>query len=155
MPTTAPYRIRPAAPADLPAVAEIERTVFSDPWPAHAFRPLLGPLAWVAVRADDALAGYVFARSAADEGEILNLAVGPADRRTGLGRALVERVFAELARVGAVRVFLEVRASNQGGQAFYQRLGFTPVGKRRAYYTRPREDALVLMCEIGPSTELA
>ena len=155
MPTDVPYRIRPATAADLGAVAEIERAVFSDPWPASAFGPLLGPCAWAALHADGTLAGYVFARHAADEGEILNLAVHPAHRRTGVGRALVAHVFAELRRAGVERVFLEVRESNQTGRAFYGRLGFQPIGKRRGYYTRPREDALVLVCEIGPSSGLA
>jgi ribosomal-protein-alanine N-acetyltransferase len=149
MPTDVPYQIRPANAADLGAIAEIERAVFTDPWAAPAFRPLLGPGAWVAVRVVE-LAGYVFARHTLDEGEILNLAVHPRHRRAGVGRALVERVFAELGRAGVARVFLEVRESNQEGRAFYARLGFIPVGRRRGYYVQPREDALVLACEIGP-----
>ncbi len=149
MPTDVPYRIRPATAADLGAVAEIERAVFSDPWPAAAFRSLLTPFAWVAVHTDGTLAGYVFAHHALDEGEILNLAVHPAHRRAGVGRALVERVFAALAGGGVARVYLEVRESNQAGRAFYGRLGFRPVGRRPGYYARPREDALVLACEIG------
>jgi ribosomal-protein-alanine N-acetyltransferase len=135
MPTDVRYRIRLAGAADLGAIAEIERAVFTDPWPATAFRPLLGPGAWVAA-GGDGLAGYVFARHALDEGEILNLAVHPEHRRAGVGRALVERVFAELGRAGVARVF-------------------TPVGRRRGYYAQPREDALVLACEIGPSFGLA
>lgn len=154
MPTDVRYQIRPASAADLGAIAEIERAVFTDPWPATAFRPLLGTGAWVAVDAAE-LAGYVFARHALDEGEILNLAVHPRHRRAGVGQALVERVFAELGRNGVARVFLEVRESNQAGRAFYTQLGFTPVGRRRGYYVQPREDALVLACEIGPSYGLA
>jgi len=131
--------------------------VFSDPWPASAFGPLLGPFAWVAADAGGGggLAGYVLAHHALDEGEILNLAVPSAYRRAGVGRALVEKVLAELAQVGVVRVYLEVRESNQSGRAFYGALGFTPVGKRRGYYARPREDALVLVYEIGASRGLA
>ena len=149
MPTDVPYRIRPVTAADLGAIAEIERAVFSDPWPASAFGPLLGPRAWAAVLADGTLAGYVFAHAASDEGEILNLAVHPAHQRAGVGRALVARVFDELSQTGVARVFLEVRESNQVGRAFYGRLGFKENSKRRGYYARPREDALVLVCEIG------
>ena len=155
MPTDVPYPIRPVTTADLGAIAEIERAVFSDPWPASAFRSLLGPFAWVAADARDAPAGYVFAHHTLDEGEILNLAVHPAHRRAGVGRALMEHVFDELGRNGVARVFLEVRESNQAGRVFYERLGFTPVGRRRGYYARPREDALVLVCEIGVSRGLA
>jgi [ribosomal protein S18]-alanine N-acetyltransferase len=157
MPTDARLRIRPATAADLGAIAEIERAVFSDPWPAGAFGPLLGPFAWVAADASGGggLAGYVFAHHALEEGEILNLAVPPAYRRSGVGRALMEHVVGELAHVGVARVYLEVRESNQAGRAFYAALGFRPVGKRRGYYARPREDALVLVREIGASRGLA
>lgn len=151
MPTDAPYRIRQAAPADLSAVAEIERRVFSDPWPESGFRALLGPLGLVAVTPAGEVAGYVFARQALDEAEILNVAVRPERRRAGIGRSLVEAILAALSAGGARRVYLEVRESNLAAQAFYGRLGFGQVGRRRGYYARPREDALILASEIGPS----
>ncbi len=102
----------------------------------------------MAVSPDGTVAGYIFALRAADEGEILNLAVHPGHERRGLGSALVHRVFGDLEQGGAKRVFLEVRESNAAAQAFYHRLGFRPVGRREGYYTHPREDALVLVCEI-------
>ena len=93
----APFRIRPAQPADVPAVAEIERAVFSDPWSANDFRECLAAETpfLVASRGPD-VAGYAVAHFAADEGEILNLGVATAQRRGGVGRALVERLLEEL-----------------------------------------------------------
>jgi ribosomal-protein-alanine N-acetyltransferase len=122
--------------------------VFPDPWPESGFRELLGPYTRVAVTGGEAVAAYLVARCVADEAEILNLAVHPDHRRRGLGTALIQAVLPDLGRAGAEQVFLEVRASNVGAQAFYQRLGFGHRGRRRAYYSSPREDALILALEI-------
>lgn len=92
--------------------------------------------------------GYLFAHHATDEGEILNLAIHPAHGRRGLGTALVRTVLGDLQAGGVARVFLEVRESNRPARAFYQGLGFKAVSRRPGYYSRPREDALVLMYEI-------
>ena len=94
------------------------------------------------------IVGYVIAQDAADEAEILNLAVAPARHRGGIGRALVERALATLARRGVRRVFLEVRESNSAARALYAALGFQEVGRRSRYYRRPVEDAIVLRAAI-------
>lgn len=90
------------------------------------------------------MAGYVVALDAADEGEILNLAVAPAGRRRGLGRALVEEILEVLAGRGVRSVYLEVRESNAPARALYAAHGFREVGRRSHYYRRPVEDAIVL-----------
>ena len=90
------------------------------------------------------MAGYVVALDAADEGEILNLAVAPAGRRHGLGRALVQDILDTLAERGVRHVFLEVRESNAPARALYAAHGFKEVGRRKQYYRRPVEDAIVL-----------
>lgn len=94
-------------------------------------------------------AGYLLARHAADEGEILNLGVAPAARRRGIGRALVREGLNALAALGATRVFLEVRESNAAARALYAEFGFGEVGRRRGYYRRPTEDAIVLRAAIS------
>jgi ribosomal-protein-alanine N-acetyltransferase len=99
--------------------------------------------------ADGQTAGYVLARHAADEAEILNLGVAPAARRRGVGRALVREGLAALAARGAVQVFLEVRDSNAAARALYAEFGFGEVGRRRGYYRRPVEDAIVLRAAIS------
>lgn len=84
------------------------------------------------------------ALEAADEGEILNLAVSPAGRRHGLGRALVEQAVATLRERGVGQIYLEVRESNAPARALYAARGFKEVGRRKQYYRRPVEDAIVL-----------
>jgi ribosomal-protein-alanine N-acetyltransferase len=95
------------------------------------------------------LAGYGVCRRAADEGEILNLAVAAGARRHGAGRALARTMVAWLEGQGVRRVFLEVRRSNAPAIALYQALGFRITGTRRGYYAGPREDALVMELELA------
>jgi ribosomal-protein-alanine N-acetyltransferase len=79
-----------------------------------------------------------------DELHINNLAIAPARRGGGAGTALLREVLREGARLGARRATLEVRRSNEAARRLYERLGFSVAGVRRAYYSSPVEDALVL-----------
>ncbi len=87
--------------------------------------------------------GFVLVRVAADEAEILTLAVIPAARRRGLGAALMRAAMADARAAGAAAMFLEVAESNAAARALYGGLGFAPVGRRPRYYENG-EDALVL-----------
>jgi ribosomal-protein-alanine N-acetyltransferase len=82
-----------------------------------------------------------------DELHINNLAVAPSYRRSGVATALLTRVLDDGAQLGAVRATLEVRRSNDTARLLYERLGFSVVGVRQGYYTRPVEDAIVLRRE--------
>jgi ribosomal-protein-alanine N-acetyltransferase len=128
----------------------MEREIFSDPWSASAFRDLEAAL-FVVAEADAKVVGYLVGRTAADEGEILNLAVGSGHRGKGVGRALVDHALSTFREHGVGMVYLEVRDSNGVAQRFYQGVGFKEVGRRRGYYDRPREDARILALEIGPA----
>lgn len=103
---------------------------------------------FVAVDERGGVTGYVVAHFGADEGEILNLAVAPAERRRGTGRALVERVMVALREAGVRSVFLEVREANTAARRLYESVGFKPVGLRPNYYRRPTEAAVVLRAAI-------
>jgi len=97
---------------------------------------------------DDHVLGYIIAHHAVDEAEILNLGVGPEERRRGIGRALVEAMLVALREHGITAVFLEVRESNSVAQHLYALLGFVQVGRRRRYYRLPAEDAVILRAAI-------
>jgi ribosomal-protein-alanine N-acetyltransferase len=97
----------------------------------------------------DGPVGYIVARRVLDEGEILNLGVALPVRRRGVGRALVHRVLTTWAAAGVSAVFLEVRESNLPAQRLYEAFGFQEVGRRRRYYQRPVEDAVVLRAAIS------
>jgi len=118
-------------------------------WSAHDVLHLSrsGTRIWVAQERGQ-IVGAAALRSAGDEAEIINLGVYPTSRRRGFGRELLNAAISDARHAGAVRVFLEVRESNHGAQAFYRRLGFDEIGRRRAYYRDPAEDALVLSLSV-------
>lgn len=93
---------------------------------------------------DSEIVGIIVVRTVACEAEILNLAILPASRRRGLASGLVWAALSGARSAGARRAFLEVRESNVGARTFYSRMGFAEVGRRRAYYSAPMEDALIL-----------
>lgn len=77
--------------------------------------------------------GFVISRHVADEEELLLIAVHPKARSRGVGRALIEMLFANAAERGAARVFLEMRSNNPAEQ-LYRQAGFEPIGRRKDYY---------------------
>jgi ribosomal-protein-alanine N-acetyltransferase len=149
-----PFLLEWASEADLDAILEIERASFSHPWSERGFRaemadrPSGGVLAlrapYAASDPGRGILAYCVFRVAADEMHVHDLAVHPARRSRGLGRKLMLLAIGAAARRGARKAILEVRAGNQAAIALYRSLGFQPVLRRRDYYERPREDALVL-----------
>jgi ribosomal-protein-alanine N-acetyltransferase len=116
---------------DTARLAALHKTSFPDPWDASAIEKLLaGP----GVFAFFTLDGFVLARVAGGEAEILTLAVAPPARGQGLGRALLQAAATHAAADGAENIFLEVGADNPAALALYASLGFARVGRRRAYY---------------------
>jgi ribosomal-protein-alanine N-acetyltransferase len=97
----------------------------------------------VAVR-DDEVLGYSIAWQIADEAELANLAVAPAARGAGIGRALLDDLLQAIETRGGATVYLEVRESNEAAKALYRSRGFEEVGRRKGYYNRPPEDAVIL-----------
>jgi [ribosomal protein S18]-alanine N-acetyltransferase len=138
--------IRDATPDDLDAVVAIERASFGDPWSEASFRSLLRAETTrfrVATR-EGVVTGYAIASRIGDEAELANLAVAPAARRAGLGARLLDDLLATTDAEPAATVYLEVRAGNEPAQALYRSRGFTAVGRRKGYYSRPAEDAVVM-----------
>lgn len=147
-----PWAVRPLVPADVPRIAAIERAAFSDPWPMAAFSDLLAQphVRSCAVEGPDGqLVGYAFASVAADQGEILNLAVNPDARRLGFGHRLLEALIAMFRSEGVTAVYLEVRESNTEAIRLYQSAGFGRTSMRRAYYRNPTEDALTMGLDLA------
>jgi len=89
------------------------------------------------------LRGFVLARVAADEAEILTIAVDPNLRGKGVGHALLAENLRQAARAGARAMFLEVDKENASALALYRRLGFVKVSERTGYYRRDFEQPAV------------
>jgi ribosomal-protein-alanine N-acetyltransferase len=102
--------------------------------------------AWTA-EVEGLVAGILIGRAAADEFEILNLAVAKAHRRQGVATRLVAAALESARKAGAAKTYLEVRASNEGGIALYSKLGFRISGRRAKYYRDPEEDAVLLVLD--------
>jgi ribosomal-protein-alanine N-acetyltransferase len=101
-------------------------------------------IGWAA-ELDGGVAGILVGRVAADEFEILNLAVGKSFRRRGVATQLVSAALGYARTAGARQAYLEVRASNEGGIAFYTGMGFRVCGRRPSYYRNPAEDGVLLV----------
>lgn len=147
-----PSRVRPAWPADAPVLAVLERRCFADAWSDEAFRTLLRQpeATGVVAEAQGEIVGYGLARAVAGSAEILNLAVAPEHRRTGVAHRLLRALLTQLVHRKATEVYLEVRESNEAALGLYGRYRFEPVGRRADYYRLPQEDALVLRRELEP-----
>lgn len=149
----AAVQLRRAAPADLAAVLAIEHAVFSDPWAPSSFSTEFDdPCTWfhVALDGDGEVVGYAMARFVAEQGEVMNIAVAPARRGAGIGGVLLDGAIEAAVAAGCEAIWLEVRVSNAAARALYERRGFTLVGRRRGYYRKPVEDALVLRRSLSP-----
>jgi ribosomal-protein-alanine N-acetyltransferase len=149
--TARPVFLDRAAPADVPALVSLERASFTTAWTEADLRGAVD-----ATRGSETLVLRAPAEGAArivgccswqlvlDEMHLHNVAIAPAERGRGLGRALVRAALQAAARRGARVAFLEVRPSNVPAVKLYAALGFTHLSVRRDYYAHPREDALVL-----------
>ena len=92
----------------------------------------------------DTLVGYIGVQTVLDEGYINNVAVRPEYRRRGIAAALISLLAERAQAIGLAFMTLEVRESNVPAIALYEKLGFTTVGKRKNYYEKPREDAILM-----------
>ncbi|HEV7747302.1 MAG TPA: ribosomal protein S18-alanine N-acetyltransferase [Pyrinomonadaceae bacterium] len=94
------------------------------------------------------VAGYIVARMGADELHINNVAVREPYRRSGIGRALLDRILTEGKRSAVPCAFLELRAGNAAALALYEECGFRVTARRGRYYSEPVEDALVMIVQL-------
>ncbi len=117
-------------------LAALHATSFPQSWSAEEFASLLrqpGVASWIVSDGREP-SGFILIRAAADEAEILTLAVTPEHRRKGYAGALLHEAFAALSPGIVQQMFLEVAADNTGALALYERHGFTVCGRRSGYY---------------------
>ena len=135
---------------DAPAIADLEKQCFSDPWSEKSIASeATNPLSyWLVAEIDGNIAGYVGSQTVLDAADMMNIAVSPVYRRQGIGQALVNALTDYLQHNGVIALLLEVRVSNIQAIALYDKLGFKQVGRRPKYYHNPREDALILRKEL-------
>lgn len=143
----ASFRVRGAGPLDLERILAVERASFSAPWSLASFQALLDRedvFLLVLETEEGRRVGHGVLWWVHEEGEVANLAVDPEWRGRGGGGRILDALLGRARTVGVERVFLEVRVSNRAAASLYASRGFRPIGFRRNYYTRPREDARVM-----------
>lgn len=140
-------QIIPMTKEHLPAVAALEKICFpADPWSEELFQAALdnpGASILLAEGEDGSLLGYAVLSVVLDEGSLDNIAVAPDARRRGVAGALLS-VLTGFGRENLALLTLEVRASNAPAIALYEKHGFAAVGRRKNYYSAPREDAVLM-----------
>ena len=144
-----------ARPRDAAALAAVHAYSFQVGWTEPEFERMLSDDSVIAhiARADGgrgAVVGFLLSRIAADEAEILTVAVAPVQRGQGLAEQLLHHHLGRLAALGIVQVFLEVGEDNRPALRLYDRAGFRQVGRRASYYLRAegKLSALTLRREL-------
>jgi ribosomal-protein-alanine N-acetyltransferase len=147
-------QLRPMRPADLKAVAEVERSSYRFPWSIGIVRDcLLAGYQSQVFEVDGVIGGYSIMSAAGGEAHLLNLCIHPSYRGLGYGRRLLNAMLLRAEELGVERVFLEVRPSNFVAISLYRSSGFELIGTRPSYYQAEdgREDAVIFAATIGPS----
>jgi len=137
--------IRRLALSDLGEIELIERRAYPTPWSRSMFAGELAKPSSIALGAfDERLVGYLIVSRYVDAWHVMNVAVDPGYQHKGVGKALLDELFALTEGDPRRGYTLEVRVSNRTAIALYERMGFRATGVRRGYYTDNREDALIM-----------
>jgi [ribosomal protein S18]-alanine N-acetyltransferase len=149
--------LRTMTPADLDDVLVLERSLFGEE--AWSRQMLEGELAeqprsryYLVADDDGVITGYAGLLVAANQADVVTLAVAADRWGQGVGSALLEALLAEAVRRRCTEVFLEVRADNSRAQRLYRRYGFSQIGIRKGYYQPSGADALVMRRDAADGT---
>ncbi len=128
--------VEPATPRDAPRLAQLHGASFHRGWGEGEFEQMLREPSTLVhrLRLGGKVIGFAASRMAADEAEVLSIALDERHRGRGLSRNLLLTHLGHLAGRGVRTIFLEVEENNQPARRLYERLGFTVVGRRERYY---------------------
>ena len=140
------YNIVPMDRSHIEQIAALERECFSTPWSEAMLTEVLfdSQASFIVAESEDGgVLGYAGLQVVLDEGYIDNIAVEPNARRHGVADELLD-VFCRFGEANLAFLTLEVRASNEPAIALYRKHGFEEAGRRKNYYTKPSEDAIIM-----------
>ena len=139
---------------ELADIANAEQLCFSDAWSENALLSQLNSdyaLTLTARNEGGNTLGYISGGITPPEAEIFRVATLPENRRCGVGREMLSAFISEAKALGCDRFFIEVRESNIPARALYRSFGFAETGKRKNYYKKPNEDAILLTLDESVS----
>lgn len=138
--------VTPMTEETVAQVALLEADSFSTPWSESSIRQeLQNPWAlWYVAMEEEKLLGYIGIQYGMDGGDIMSIATAPEARGTGVGKALIAAAAGVLREKKLGYLTLEVRPSNVPALGLYAAMGFSQVGRRKNYYRKPTEDAVLL-----------
>ena len=148
--------IEPATAKDADAIAKLHAAGFYRGWPREEFAAYIADHhvtpTYIACDARHRIAGFAMLRLAADDAELMTIAVDPKWRGKGIGAALLRAAFEDLLMSPAKKLFLEVAADNPAAIALYRKQGFAEIGRREGYFARANGQpatALVMARNLG------
>ena len=145
------FELRPMEIDDIEAVIRLDEQIFPDPWSETGLFTYLirEDTVFLAACEAEEIVGYCGAQSAADEADIITVAVEKDHRGKGIAKALLSKLIGELQSHGTENIYLEVRAGNTAAKSLYESRGFVKTGIRKDYYSDPKEDAVTMRYEIN------
>lgn len=131
---------------DINKVAELEKNIFSMPWSEKSFQDSFASqdTIYLVEVLEEEIVGYCGIWISFDTADLCNMAVAPSQRRKGIAKRLIQEIFSLAEERQIERILLEVRESNLGAIALYQKNGFRQIGIRKGYYHAPEEDAIIM-----------
>lgn len=142
--------IRQMTEEDLEEVCEIEKDIFSEPWTREDFDNSIKDTnnKYLIAEEQGCIAGYCGYWGIVGEGYIYNVAVRKDFRRRQIALSMLKELIQQAFQMGISSLTLEVRYSNNAAIELYKRLGFVNSGIRRDFYSKPKEDAVIMWLRL-------
>lgn len=145
--------IKPAKKEEAKAIWQVAESAYANgsPWSLEQFEELIAfknVTTLIAEKADRGIVAMIVASNTSVEADIYMLAVKAAEQGEGIGQELFQELIQEMRANDLETIFLEVRESNIAANKVYQRLGFEQIGRRKNYYSKPKEDALMMKLNL-------
>lgn len=131
---------------DLAQIADLEEEIFTDPWSLQGLKESMeqSQTFFIVAKKQGVVLGYAVVYYVLDECEIARIAVSGSVRREGAGTLILQKVSEKCGTLGVQRILLDVRKSNAAAVSFYRARGFAEDGVRKAFYTNPSDDAVLM-----------
>ena len=135
---------------DIAAISQMEREYFGQPWSESSIATYAekGNTIFVVARRGAEVVGYIAILCILDEGNLVSIAVHEKCREMGIATELLDIAYERAAARGVASIHLEVRESNAAAIRMYEKEGFAEVGRRKGFYSKPAEDAILYIKEL-------